>query len=96
MNLGTVTDGSPAMVVTIGIVLGLAGLAAVYGLIRRMSWGPIAGLTICALNLVAGVIGLIAGWEGSVIGIGVSIVALILTAVGESAALRSRGIATAR
>jgi hypothetical protein len=96
MNLGTVAGGTSTTVMTIGIVFGLAGLIAIYGLVRRTSWGPLAALAIGAANLVTSVIGLVVGWEGSPIGIGVSTLALLLTAVGESATLRRKGVAEAR
>ncbi len=95
MNLGAIGGDSPAGVVIFGIVLGLAGLIALYGMIRRTSWGSMAGLIVCVLNALSAVVGLIAGWDGWQIGLGVSIVALILTAVAESGALRGRGAVAA-
>jgi hypothetical protein len=96
MNLGAVTGDSTTAIVVIGVVIGVAGLAAAFGLIRRTSWGPMTALAAAGAFLVTSVIGLIVGWEGSPIGIGVSVVALILTAIAESASLRDRSVVTAR
>ena len=49
-----------------------------------------------AAFLLTSVIGLFVGWEGSAIGIGVSVVALILTGIAESAVLRNNRVATVR
>jgi hypothetical protein len=96
MNLGAVTGDSSTAVKTIGVVVGVAGLVSVYGLIRRTSWGALAALAAAGAFLVTSVIGLFVGWDGSPIGVAVSVVALILIAIGESATLRSRSVATAR
>ncbi|HEY1485194.1 MAG TPA: hypothetical protein VGF84_03755 [Micromonosporaceae bacterium] len=96
MNLGAVTGDSPAAVVTIGVVVGVAGLIGVYGLIRRTSWGAMTALAAAAAFLLTSVIGLFVGWEGSAIGIGIGVVALVLTGIAESAVLRNNPIATVR
>jgi hypothetical protein len=96
MNLGAATGDSSTAVKVIGVVIGVAGLTSVYGLIRHTSWGPLAALATAGAFLVTSVIGLIEGWDGSPIGVGVSVVGLILIAIGESAALRNRGVVTAR
>jgi hypothetical protein len=74
----------------------MAGLAAVYGLVRRTSWGPAVGLTVGAANILAGLAGLVLGWEGAAIGTGISVVAVVLTAIGESSGLRGKRAAVAR
>jgi hypothetical protein len=96
MNLGAVTGDSTTAVKVIGVVVGVSGLAAVYGLIRRTPWGAMTALAAAGAFLVTSVIGLVVGWEGSPIGIGVSAVALILTAIAESASLRGCGVATVK
>ena len=55
MNLGTVTGDSSTAVIAVGIVLGIAGLVAIYGLVRRPSWGPLSALAIGVANLVGGI-----------------------------------------
>jgi hypothetical protein len=80
MNLGagTADDRPPVAVIVFGIVLGLAGLVAAYGLIRRTSWGRPAALAVGAINVVAAVVGLAVGAEGAAIGLVVSALAVAL------------------
>jgi hypothetical protein len=96
MNLGAVTGDSSLAIAVIDVAIGVAGLAAVYGLTRHTSWGPVTALAAAGAFLVTSVIGLFVGWDGAAIGIGVSVVALILTAIGEAASLRNRGVVTAK
>ncbi len=95
MNIGAVGGDSPTGVTVLGIVLGLAGLATLYGMIRRRAWGAVAGLALAVANVISAVIGGIAGWDGWTIGLGVSIVATILVVISESGALRRRGAVAA-
>jgi uncharacterized membrane protein YecN with MAPEG domain len=85
MNLGTVTGGTPAVVIVFGIVLGLGGLASVYGLVRRTPWARTVALAVTALNIVLAMVGLIVGWEGWDIGLVINVVALLLLAVDRPA-----------
>jgi hypothetical protein len=57
-------------------VLGVLGLVAAAGLLRRASWGRPAVLAVGALNLAGAVLAIAEGTEGGVIGLVVS--ALIL------------------
>ena len=95
MNIGAVGGDSPTGVTVFGIVLALAGLAALYGMIRRETWGPAAGIALAAANVISAVVAGIAGWDGWTIGLGVSVVATILRVISESGALRGRGVAAA-
>jgi hypothetical protein len=85
MNLGTVTGGTPGVVIAVGIVLGLGGLASVYGLVRRTPWARTVALVVTALNIVGALVGLIAGWDGWAIGLVINAVALVLLAVDRPA-----------
>jgi hypothetical protein len=97
MNLGAGTDSKTTdAVVVIGIVAGVAGLVAVFGLVRRLSWGVPAALGVSAVNLVLGVIGAVEGWNGAAVGITVGAVGLVLTFLASSSALgHSRTASTA-
>jgi hypothetical protein len=58
-------------------VLGVVGIAAAIGLIRRARWGRPAVLAVGALNAVGAVIALINDSEGAVIGLVVSTLILV-------------------
>jgi hypothetical protein len=88
MNLGSVTSGWAAGAIVLGVALGVAGLVALYGMIRRTSWSPVVALIVGAANVVGAVIGMIAGWDGWPVGLTVSVITMILIAISESGVLR--------
>lgn len=96
MNLGSVTSGWAAGVIVLGVALGVAGLVALYGMIRRTSWSSVVALVVGAANLVAAVIAMIASWDGWPVGLTVSVVTMILIAISESGALRRGRVVAAR
>jgi hypothetical protein len=96
MNLGSVTSGWAAGAIVLGVALGVAGLVALYGMIRRTSWSPVVALIVGAANVVGAVIGMIAGWDGWPVGLTVSVITLILIAISESGALRRGSVVAAR
>ena len=61
-------------------LLGVLGLAAAYGLLRRRHWGAPAALAASAVNVVGALIALAAGGDGALTGLAVSMAALVLTA----------------
>lgn len=67
-------------------LLGVLGLAAVYGLLRRRPWGAPGALAASAVNVVTALIAMAFSSEGAVTGLVVSMAALVLTA----AAARTR------
>jgi hypothetical protein len=83
MDIGVALPGggNPAAVRVLAPLLGVLGLAAVYGPLRRRDWGTPAALAACAVNVVFALIGLAASSDGSAIGLTVSAVALLLTIV---------------
>jgi hypothetical protein len=97
MNLGAIGGSDvPTGVVIFGIVLGVAGLVALYGMIRRTPWGPMAAIAVAIANVLSAVIGGIAGWDGWQIGLAVSVVATALVVISESGALRGNRVATVK
>ncbi len=90
MNVGVLTSpGSPMGLVVFGVVVGLLGFAAAFGLVRGASWGRPAGLAVGVVNLVGAVVALVTGLDGGAIGLAVSIVILVLSGLSTS----SRGAA---
>ena len=84
MNVGAGTDDQTSgAVIVLGVALGVAGLVAAFGLVRQLGWGAPAALAISAVNLVMGIIGATAGWDGAAIGIVVSAVGLVLTLLSK-------------
>lgn len=86
MNLGVVvSDPKPSAALAVfGVVVGVLGLVAVAGLLRRATWGRPIALAVGAVNLVGAVVGLLAGLEGGVVGLVVSVVILVLSfAIGQ-------------
>ena len=72
MNLPFAVDAGalnppPALAWAIS-VLGVLGIVAAIGLLRRSPWGRLAVLVIGAVNLAAAIAALIIGAEGAVIG----------------------------
>ena len=86
MDVGTVTGGVPVTVQALSALLGLLGLVAVYGLLRRRIWGTPGALAAGTVNVVAALIALAVSSDGAVIGLTVSVAALLLTAAATRAA----------
>jgi len=88
MNVGYIlpTDPKHDTGVAIAVLaLGLAGLVAVFGLVRSTSWGVPSALTVAALNVVAAVVAIANDADGAVIGLVVSALALALAFAATSA-----------
>lgn len=82
MDIGTVADSGGAIAVRIlAPLLGVLGLVAVYGLLRRRHWGTPAALAASAVNVVSALIALAISSDGALIALAVSAVALVLTAI---------------
>ncbi len=85
MNIGTVLDGGngpiPLPVAIPVAILGALGLAAAYGLARRMPWGQPSALAVGAINVVAAIIALALDSDGAAIGLVVSALATVLAFV---------------
>jgi len=87
MNVGYIlpTDPKHNMAVAIAVlVLGVAGLAAAYGLARNTSWGLPAAVTVAGVNVAAAIVALVNDAEGATIGLVVSTLALLLSAAAGS------------
>ena len=83
MNVGLALGGNGTDVAlrVLGPLLGVLGLAAVYGLLRRRHWGMPSALAVSAVNVVAALIVLlVASQDDASAGLAVSLVALVLTA----------------
>jgi hypothetical protein len=78
-------DGIPAAVRVLAPLLGLLGLAAVYGMLRWRPWGAPAALAASAVNVIVALIAMALSSAGALIGLAVSLIALVLTAVGARA-----------
>jgi hypothetical protein len=83
MDIGTALGGGGVSGAgrVLAPLLGVLGLAAVYGLLRRRRWGAPAALAASAVNVVAALIALAASNDGASTGLAVSVVALVLTAI---------------
>jgi hypothetical protein len=80
MNVPVVFEGdgdeiATPVAVVVGLV-GLAGLAAAFGLARRLPWGRPAVLVIGVLNLAGAVVALARGWDGAAVGLVLSLLGL--------------------
>lgn len=82
MNLGVVLGGTDEQVstglVVIGAALFVVGAAAAVGIAVHRSWGRPAVIGVGALNAVAGVVALVAGWGGGPVGIVVGLLGIVL------------------
>jgi peptidoglycan/LPS O-acetylase OafA/YrhL len=82
MDIGTVGDSGGAIADrTLVPLLGVLGLIAVYGLLRRRRWGTPAALAASAVNAVGALIALALNSDGALIALAFSTVALVLTAI---------------
>ena len=87
MDVGYIlpTDPKHNTAVAIAVlVLGVAGLGAVYGLARNTSWGVPAALAVAGINVAAAIVSLINDADGAAIGLVVSSLALVLCFAASS------------
>jgi hypothetical protein len=81
MDIGTALGGGESVLVRVAApLLGVIGLVAVYGLLRRRPWGAPAALAAGAANVVTALIAMAVGSAGALAGLAVSLAALALTA----------------
>jgi hypothetical protein len=88
MDIGIALPGGsePVPVRVLVPLLGVAGLAAVYGWLRRRHWGASAALAATAVNVASALIALAVGSDGALTGLVVSLAALgLITAAAHSA-----------
>lgn len=81
MNLPAAFDtdlAMPAAMRWAATVIGVLGLVAAVGLVRRAPWGRPAVLAIGGLNLAGAVVALVNDWEGAAIGLAVSLLTVVL------------------
>jgi hypothetical protein len=91
VGIGLGGDDAPPVAVRVLIpVLGLLGLFAVYGLIRRLAWGQRASLAAGAINLVIAIVALAVNSDGAAIGLVVSAVAVVFAFLTSYADQRPR------
>ncbi len=83
MDIGVALSGGSESVPVrvLAPLLGVLGLGATYGLLRRRPWGAPAALAAGAVNVVTALIAMALSSEGALAGLAVSLVALVLTAV---------------
>ena len=87
MNVGYPfgTDSKPDVVLAIAVlVLGVAGFVAAFGLARNTTWGIPAALAVAGINVVSAIIALVSDFEGAIIGLAVSSLALVLAFLAGS------------
>ena len=92
LNLPFAFDGDVAAPVGwLVTLLGVAGLVAAAGLLRRASWAPWAATAVGALNVAGALVALVSDREGAAVGLAVSLCGLVLatactrTSVGRAA-----------
>jgi hypothetical protein len=83
MDIGSALSGGgvSTLVRIVAPLLGVLGLAAVYGLLRRRPWGAPAALAACAANVVSALIAMALSSAGALAGLTISLAALALTAI---------------
>jgi hypothetical protein len=94
MNLPIAFDdggaGLPGPVAWLISLLGVVGLVVAVALCTRAAWAPAAALALAVLNLIGGIWALATGSSGGAIGVTVSLVAAVLTAVLVRGAVTAR------
>jgi hypothetical protein len=81
MDIGAVLSGGESVPGRVAApLLGLIGLVAVYGLLRRRPWGAPAALAAGAANVVSALVAMAVSSTGALAGLAVSLAALALTA----------------
>ncbi len=80
-NFGQIDQDTTTGWKIFGLVLAAAALVAVVGFIARKSWAATAVIAIGAVNLLAAIIGAVAGLDGWPIGIVLSALGIVLGAV---------------
>jgi hypothetical protein len=89
MNLGTLPQTSLDTWLRVAAALmGLAGVAAAFGLGADLGWGRTAVIGVGVINVVAAIIGLATGTEGAAIGLVVGALGTILGALSPAADAR--------
>ena len=71
----------PKVVAVLVSVLGVLGLAAAFGLVRRRPWGAPAVFIIGVVNVIAGAIAIAAGEGSGVVGVVLGLLAAALACV---------------
>ncbi len=79
-GFGNDGTGVPAAVAWLFSVLGVVGIVAAIGLFRSAGWSGPTVLGVGVVNLVGAVVGLAKGWEGSAIGLVLSLLGAGLAA----------------
>ena len=69
---------TPKPVAWLITLLGVVGIAAAVGLLRRASWGPWSVTAVGVVNLAGGVAAFLQDQEGAVIGIALSLIIITL------------------
>jgi hypothetical protein len=89
MNLPFAVDSGeqtiPAALAWAVTGLGVLGIVAAIGLLRRASWGRPAVLAVGAVNAVGAVIALVTDVEGAIIGLTLSVLILVLGSLTSDA-----------
>lgn len=89
---GSGDDKVPTSVIVVGVVLGVLGIAAAFGLWRLHKWGYIATVVVSAVNLLLAVPGIFAGpyaWIKALAAVFVLACALIIVLVTRPDARRA-------
>ena len=81
-NLGLVGQSHLGLQI-LGPILAVAALVAVVGLATHRSWGVRAVIAVGVVNLVGAIVGAIAGLDGWPVGVVLSGLAIVLTAVSN-------------
>ena len=91
MDVGAPTGGTDMnLAASIAVVaMGVAGLAAVVGVAWNKAWGIPAALTMAGVNMVGGIVAVVADSEGAVIGLTVSTLALVFAALAAGSLRRA-------
>jgi hypothetical protein len=90
-NLGLITQSNVGLKI-IGPVLAAAAMAAIIGFATRRPWGAHAVIAVGAVNLLTSVAGAVVGLDGWPVGLVLSGLAIVLTAVSNP---RDRKVVTA-